>query len=310
MVATPVTEAPPSKGGSRLALGLAIAAVVAVVLLTVTGYAAWRFGAFEGLKAMIAGQPAATEASTQASIDPSTTTLDTGTLDVGASTHGETGTPSIDDTSTDEHDAVHRKSQAASASGVTKMESETQPESASQPPARTAAAPPSNLDPRSPSSNSKSVQAPAPPEPTIGTGVALISLGETLLAGVTSEYVSQILERRGVEVFDGLTIPGVAAVVEHGDDGGPSLVELLRPYARFVVIIRADYTGERELNYMGRYESEIQARLHLVTHDLLDGRKLGPGIHGPIGYTQLTVDRKVADMLGPKFRKIAGNLSK
>ncbi|MEN8164532.1 MAG: serine/threonine-protein kinase, partial [Acidobacteriota bacterium] len=73
MVAAPVTEAPSSNGNSRLALGLAIAAVVAVALLTVTGYAAWRFGAIDGLMAMITGPIADTDAPAQASIDPSTT---------------------------------------------------------------------------------------------------------------------------------------------------------------------------------------------------------------------------------------------
>lgn len=307
MVATPVTEEPSSQGGSRLALGLVIAAVVAVILLTVTGYAAWRFGAIEGLKAMIAGQPADADQSAQADLD-----LPAMALDVGASTQGEPDTPSIDDASADEHGAVYQKSQAASASGVTEVGSETRPESASQPkaetPARTTASP-NDLRPRAPSSHSTSAQAPAPPPPTIGTGVALISVGETLLAGVAEDFVRQTLERRGVDVFDAMAVPGVAAVTESAADGGPSLMDLLRPHARFLIVVRADYTGDRELNYLGRYDREFQARLHLVAHDLLDGRKLGPGIHGPIGYTQLTVDRKVADMLGPKFRKIAGRLS-
>ena len=313
MVATPVDEGGSAGGGSNAAIGLAIAAVIVLLLLGAGGWAAWHFGAIDSLKGLIAGTTADTDEPLQARLDPASPALD-----VGASNQPATDTPSIDDPAADEQQAFHQKSQAASLSGVTEMGSETQAGSTSrskaETPARTTApsggtqAPTGDLNPPAPSGHSKSVQAPSPPEPTIGTGVALISLGETLLAGVTSEYVSQVLERRGVDVFDGMTIPGVAAVLENGDDGSPSLVELLRPYARFVVIIRADYTGERELNYMGRYESEIQARLHLVTYDLLDGRKLGPGIHGPIGYTQLTVDRKVADLLGPKFRKIAGRL--
>jgi hypothetical protein len=151
-------------------------------------------------------------------------------------------------------------------------------------------------------------QAPAEPEPTIGTGVALISVGESLLGCAASDYVRQALQNRGVEVFDGMTIPGVAAVIEGGGDGVGSLQDLLKPHARYLIVIRADYTGDRELTYLGRYDREFQARLHLVAHNLLDGRPLGPGIHTPIGYTQLTVDRKVAELLRPKFRKIAGRL--
>ncbi len=146
----------------------------------------------------------------------------------------------------------------------------------------------------------------APIEATIGSGVALVSIGEILLADTAADYVRQALERHGIAVLDGMRISGVAAMLE---DGGGNIEELIRPHARYLVFIRADFTGERELHYMGRYDTEFQARLSLDTHDLLDGNPVGPGVHTSIGYTRLSVEGKVDDLLRPKFGRIASELT-
>jgi hypothetical protein len=146
---------------------------------------------------------------------------------------------------------------------------------------------------------------PPTPEPAIGTGVALVSVGEILLADTAADYVRATLERHGIAVLDGMAIAGVANMLENG---GGAIEELIRPHARYLVFIRADFTGERDLNYMGRHDTEFQARLNLETRDLLDGRPVGPGVHSSIGYTQLSVEGKVEDLLRPKFGRIAGDL--
>ena len=146
---------------------------------------------------------------------------------------------------------------------------------------------------------------PPTPEPVIGTGVALVSIGEILLADTAADYVRQILERHGIAVLDGMAIAGVANMLENG---GGAIEELIRPHARYLVFIRADFTGERDLYYMGRHDTEFQARLNLETHDLLDGRPMGPGVHTSVGYTRLSVEGKVEDILRPKFGRIAGDL--
>ncbi len=314
IVATPIHEGGRTSGGSTMAIGLGIAAIIIVAVLGFGGYAAWHFGAIDTVKNMISGSGGEPEIT-----EPKPVETSSETLDVGASTLQATGEATDIDTETDESEALNRKLQATSQAGVPDDLVDTAPAAGSpneniQPADSTTHS--EETPPRSakvqappPARRTETSQAPPPPRETVGTGVALISVGETLLAGVTSDFVRSALERRGVDVFDGMSIPGVADVVEGGASGG-SLESLLRPHARYMVIIRAEYTGDRELTYMGRYEREFQARLHLTAHDLLDGRKLGPGIHTPIGYTQLSVDRKVADLLGPKFRKIASRLQK
>ena len=305
MIATPISEEHSSGGGSRVFLGLAIAAGLIILFLGIGGFAAWHFGAFDALKDMIAGTASEDETVAQAIIDAEPE------LDAGEVAQPEPGAALTEENELDEHGALSEKLEV--------IPRETTKDPKGQPIEKAPSESVASIPAGAPTSQNAGAPAPGknhqpkaqvsqpPPQPAIGTGVALISVGETLLAGVASDYVSQSLERRGVDVFDAMGIPGVTAVLEGGTEGG-SLEDLLRPHARYLVIIRADYTGDRELTYMGRYETEFQARLHLNAVDLLDGRKLGPGIHAPIGYTQLSVDKKVANLLGPKFRKIAGRL--
>ena len=156
----------------------------------------------------------------------------------------------------------------------------------------------------SPAEQVAAYSPPPTPEPVIGTGVALVSVGEILLADSAADYVRQTLERHGIAVLDGMAIAGVANMLENGG----AIEELIRPHARYLVYIRADFTGERELYYMGRYDTELQARLNLETRDLLDGRPIGSGVHSSIGYTRLSVEGKVEELLRPKFGRIAGDL--
>ncbi len=144
-----------------------------------------------------------------------------------------------------------------------------------------------------------------PREAPIGTGVALVSIGDRLLADAASDYIRQILERHSIAVLDGTAVPGVAGMLENG---GGAIEELLRPHARYLVFIRADYSGQRELYYMGRSDTEYQARLSVETSDMLDGRAVGAAIHTSIGYTQLSVNAKVEEIIRPRFAPTAGNL--
>lgn len=156
----------------------------------------------------------------------------------------------------------------------------------------------------SPAEQVAAYSPPPTPEPVIGTGVALVSVGEILLADAAADYVRQTLERHGIAVFDGQAIAGVANMLENGG----AIEEIIRPHARYLVFIRAEFTGERELYYMGRYDTELQARLNLETRDLLDGRPIGSGVHSSVDYTRLSVNGKVEALLRPKFGRIAGDL--
>lgn len=142
--------------------------------------------------------------------------------------------------------------------------------------------------------------------PVVGTGVALVSVGEILLADSAADYVRKTLSSHGIAVIDGMSIPGVA---DRLANGGGEIQSLIKPKARYLVYIRADFTGERELYYMGRPDIQLQSRLNLETHDLLSGQAMGEGVHASVGYTSLSVENKVQELLRPQFGPVAIRLT-
>lgn len=140
------------------------------------------------------------------------------------------------------------------------------------------------------------------------SGVAILATGEQLLAETAADYVRESFSRRGVTLEDARTFAGVSAAADAGPSGAGSVMDLLRPHVRYLVVVRAEYTGDRPLDYSmdrtWRTDVEFQGRLHVTAHDLHTGRPLGLGAHGPIGYTHLTVEDHVADFLRPRIRKL------
>lgn len=151
------------------------------------------------------------------------------------------------------------------------------------------------------------VQPVAPPPDNT---VALISVGETLLAGEAEAYLRRVLTRRGLVVVDGRAVPGIRERLQSGElSGQQELVrDVLRSHARWLVFVRAEYTGDRPLYYQGQHDVEYRGRLHVVTRDLESGRAVGDEIHVPIGYSQLTVERKTAEILRKRFRETAAEM--
>jgi len=147
------------------------------------------------------------------------------------------------------------------------------------------------------------VQA-VPPPAQMGHGVALVSLGDPLLGGHVETFVQNALNKRGLDVFNGASIPGVMDSFS-GDASGSNPVDLLRPHARWLVVLQSEYIGDRELQYMGRWELEYQGRISVEAFDLRQGNRVGQNIRCSLGYTQLSVERKVSEVLRSKFRPIA-----
>ena len=319
LVESPVPDEGGSSGGSRWILGLAVAGVLLLALGAAAGYGAWKMGALDGLMRLAgisegeAGKIASNDETSQ--IDPAAAGTENSTTP-GEAAPAETSPAAGED----EFDALEAKVRKTGTEDATTGPPESGDGSVPRPGATTStggssaasasaasapagkSAPVADAGTGAPSSGGSRPAEIRPTEVPVGTGIAVVAVGEPLLAGAASDFLIQTLGRGGVETFDGLTVPGVAGALE-GQEGS-DLIDLLRPHARYLIVVRAEYTGDRELNYMGRYDREFQARLHVVAQDLLDGHMLGPGIHGPIGYTAMTVDRKVSDMLRPKLRRI------
>ena len=124
----------------------------------------------------------------------------------------------------------------------------------------------------------------------------------TMIA-VASVYMTTLrISRRG--------IPSVMDLVAGGNPRPTDLLEALRPRARRLLLIDAEYLGERQLRYMGRSQSAYQSRLTITPFDLVRGEALGAGFNQTLEYTQQSVGRVVEEQLRSQAREMAARLER
>ncbi len=150
-------------------------------------------------------------------------------------------------------------------------------------------------------------QPPALPPP--GT-VVVIGTGERLLAGEVESFLEGALGRAGFQVVDERGIPRVMDLVAGGDARPTELLGALRPNARRLLLVDAEYLGERQLRYMGRSEPAYSSRLTITPFDLVRGEALGPGFNEKVEYTRQNVQRVVEQTLRSHARDVARRLGR
>lgn len=133
-------------------------------------------------------------------------------------------------------------------------------------------------------------------------GVAVVAVGERLLAGEAGSFFEGALAEAGIRV---VAEQGLAA----GEGDPRALSEALRPHAHYLVLVEAEFLGERQLQYMGRHDTAYQARLQVRAFDLQTGTPVGGTLNERVEYTQLSVGRVVEDQLRPHLRKLRAGLS-
>ena len=74
------------------------------------------------------------------------------------------------------------------------------------------------------------------------------------------------------------------------------------------MLVNAEYLGERQLQYMGRYDTAYQARLQVRAFDLQSSSPVGSTLNERVEYTQLSVGRVVETQLRPQVRKLRRSL--
>ena len=133
------------------------------------------------------------------------------------------------------------------------------------------------------------------PEPT---GTVVFAVGDPRLAVEAEEYVKGRLRQAGVEVVEVTGIPGFEAFAATDRRPDPASVrDALRPYARYLVPVRVDTLGEREVVFMGQRDYVQQGRISMNLIDLSTDSALGQRFTGKVEYTQINVDEVVAEAL-------------
>ncbi len=150
---------------------------------------------------------------------------------------------------------------------------------------------------------------PVPVEVSQATGVVVIAMGENLLGGAAEAFVEKTLAEKGIQVVDERGIIDISGLVGRQDANLGEVVDAMSPYAHFLVFLRAEYLGDRQLNVLGRYDVEYQARLHTHYFDLRSRTPAKPGHSEQLGYTSLNVERNVEKYLRPQLRGIAANFA-
>jgi serine/threonine-protein kinase len=147
------------------------------------------------------------------------------------------------------------------------------------------------------------VPGPEPVPPA--RGVVVAAVGESLLAGEAESYLEEVLGRSGAELVDERSLPELTGLLA---DGGPpergAAREALRPHARFVLLVRIEYLGERQIYYLGTPDVVYQARIAATAVDLSDGSRIGPPLSERVEYTHLTAERVAREALRPWARSL------
>ena len=292
--AVELIQTPPPARRTPVALIVAAVAILGVLGVAVAAGVAWKAGLFGRASASMAtrataGEGRETPIASEPATSSSTASARTGELEVAGTGAGSAG----------QLQAEAGPSTVAEQPGATSQQTE-----------QVTPLKPQRMEPRNAESTSSSgrpaasagAKAKPPAAEPPARGVAVIAVGERLLAGEAESFVEGALTEAGIHLVAEQGLPGAA-------EGDPqALAEALRPHARYLVLIDAEFLGERQLQYMGRYDTAYQARLQVRSVDLQTGTTVGPTLNERVEYTQLNVGRAVETQLRPHLRKLRASL--
>lgn len=299
-----VTDVPEPRRSQRLGLLVATIMVAAIFITGAAGWALWSWMR-QGLR------DSGAEASTSEAV---------GLLD-HAGTHGTTSGQTSGDQPPD--GAATDELQPAVTGGVESSETES---AGAGPPGsdlggepvndRSVAASQSAPDAELPTTESvppkRSPAGEAPPAttPTAASGsIAVVALGERLMAGPVERYLEERLGAHGYAVVDEKSTEAGMTLFQ-GDQDPPvkSILTLLRPHAARLVLVDVEYLGERSLSYLGRGDVVYRSRISIRALDLAGGVSAGIAVEEEVEYTALNVDQAARDALGAAVRRFVAGL--
>jgi serine/threonine-protein kinase len=277
---SPLEEPPASSGsGKRLAMVAAIVVLFGLAAVVAAGIVAWRSGFF---KAAMSGQ----ENTVVSEPDTPQAALDSGP-EGAPQKSGEVGELTASAGAATESSVAGQVPEQAATEESTGADP-AKPRVPDSDRGQRRAATASDLR-----SNSKQdLAVPPPPVRPPPEGTVVIAVGETVLAGEAENVVENTLAQAGITLVDENGIPGIAAFL--GTDLTPEpgeIHQLLRPHARYLVLVRVEYLGERPLVYMGQRDVAFQARVIMVPIDLQGGSTVAAPTRLRTEYTHLNAQR-------------------
>jgi hypothetical protein len=139
------------------------------------------------------------------------------------------------------------------------------------------------------------------------SGVAVATLGEQPLAGSVAAALLSALGGEGLQPVDAASLAGTEEMLASGSRPSASeLISALRAQGIAVLVLaKVDRVGERQLQYMNRYDTAYSDRVTITCYDVATGRPRGSPSSATVEYTSLNADRNAEKALGPLTGEIA-----
>ncbi len=150
---------------------------------------------------------------------------------------------------------------------------------------------------------------PAEPPAPRPTGIAVIAVGEPVIASAAEQYLTSRLREAGLRILTGRDIPALDGVLSSSQTPSTGeIIDHLSGNVAAAVIVRATYLGSRQLIYMGQTGQAYQSRLDLQCIDLISGSGLMPAWTKTVEYTRVRTDRTAAKNLANVADRLIGVL--
>jgi len=144
--------------------------------------------------------------------------------------------------------------------------------------------------------------APVQPRPARrASGVAIAVMGDTNLLSSVSQVVNSELSSAGLKTVETDSLPATEGVTSTS-----RLISRLRDAGYAVLlVVRVDAAGDRQLKYLGRYDTVFTSKVTLTPYDLASGQPFGSPARGTIEYTTANADSKTEQVVGRLARDVA-----
>jgi hypothetical protein len=133
------------------------------------------------------------------------------------------------------------------------------------------------------------------------SGVAIAVMGDANLVSSVSQVVNSELSAAGLKTVETESLPATEGVTSTS-----RLISRLRDEGYAVLlVVRVDAAGERQLKYLGRYDTAYTSKVTLTPYDLANGQPFGSPARGTIEYTTANAESKTEQVVGRLARDVA-----
>jgi hypothetical protein len=161
---------------------------------------------------------------------------------------------------------------------------------------------------QSPVQETRQSEATTPPPAPRLSGTLLAVSGDPSLVPYVSEIMANELSASGIQADDASALPDWDDLMRQDPQTGHLVDQVRKSGFATLILVRVDPTGQRQLNYMGRYETAYTARVTIQKYDVATDRAVGKRASTTVEYTQLNAEREAEKKVGPAAREFVNGL--